>query len=328
MGDNGSGISKTVLFVDDEASVLNSIERLFIDSNLKMLKALGADEALALFKKEDIAVIISDSQMPGMKGTELLAKVRVISPDTLRMLMTAHADLAVAVDAINKGEVFRFITKPWDDDVLVRTVLEAIDRYQIVLSLKNHDESRLLSLAQTIELKDHYTHGHCERVACYALVIAAVLGLSEGAKRDLKYGCWLHDCGKIGFPERLLNRKGTFDPEEFEIIKQHPVWGADVARQARLPETVVKIILHHHERYNGTGYPTGIQNAEIPLEARIVTVADVYDALTTDRPYRKSYSGEKVLSTMLSMKESIFDPDLVDIFLDKLPEAQECVLNP
>ncbi|RJQ52810.1 MAG: HD domain-containing protein [Nitrospiraceae bacterium] len=318
MGNNGSD-NAAVLFVDDEAYVLNSVERLFLDSSMKILRASSADEALDKFTKEEIAVIVSDNQMPGIKGTELLSRVRDISPDTLRILMTAHADLSVAVDAINKGEVFRFITKPWDDDALLRAVQEAVSRYQIVLSLKKQDEAKLLSIAQTIELKDPYTRGHCERVATYALIIANALGLPEKTLKDLKYGCWLHDCGKIGVPEHILNKKGTLDPKEFEIIKKHPRWGADVARQAQLPETVVEIILYHHERYDGTGYPLGIKGPDIPLEARIVTVADVYDALTSDRPYRDRFSEEKVIAIMQSMKTIIFEPRLVDIFLTCRP---------
>lgn len=314
--------SKTVLFVDDEASVLSSIERLFIDSNMKILRAANGDEALDFIKKEDIAVVVSDNLMPGMKGTEVLAKVKSMKSDTLRILMTAYADLSVALDAINKDEVFRLIIKPWDDDALVQTVQEAVNRYQIVQSLKNHDEAKLLSLAQTIELKDPYTHGHCERVANYSLMIADALELSERAIQNLKYGSWLHDVGKIGVPEHILNKKGNLTADEFDIIKKHPVWGADVARQAQLSETTVKIILHHHERYNGTGYPEGIKGADIPLESRIVTVADIYDSLTTDRPYRKRYSEEKVLLFMLSMKESIFDPEIADIFLSKLSASE------
>jgi len=328
MRNNVSRISRAVLFVENSPDIMNSIEGLFIDRDLKILRASRADEAFDLLKKEDIAVIISDNQMPGMKGIELLGKVRDISPDTLRILMTEYADLADAVEAVNKGEIFRFITKPWNNNTLVRTVQKAVERCQIVRSLKDHDEAGMLSIAQTIELKDHYTQGHCERVAYYARIIAAAQGLSEEAKRDLTYGCWLHDCGKIDMPEYILNRKGPLDPEEFEIMKKHPVWGADVARQALMPDTVVGIILHHHERYNGTGYPAGIKGADIPLEARIATVADVYDALTTDRPYRERYSREKVLSAMLSMKGSIFDPEIVDILLSKLPRAQERALNP
>jgi putative nucleotidyltransferase with HDIG domain len=308
-------VSDTILFVDDEENILNSVERLFAEHDIKILKAENASRALDLFSKEEIAVIISDNQMPGMKGTELLARIRDISPDTLKILMTAHADLSVAVDAINKGEVFRFITKPWDDDILLRTVQEAINRYQIVLSLKKQDEAKLLSLAQTIELKDPYTRGHCERVADYALIMSNALNLSEEIRKALKYGAWLHDCGKIGVPEKILNKEGALTNDEFEIIKKHPQWGADVVKHALLSTSVVKIILHHHEKYGGGGYPAGIKGTDIPIEARIVAVSDVFDALTSDRPYRVKYSDDEAISLMLSMKDTILDPELVDIFI-------------
>ncbi|MBI5739311.1 MAG: HD domain-containing protein [Nitrospirae bacterium] len=311
----GKGSSNTILFVDDEECVLNSVERLFVDNDLRIIRAGSADEALAILEKEEIAVIISDNQMPGMKGTELLAKSRDIAPDTLKILITAYADLVVAVDAINNGEVFRFITKPWDDDALVRTVQEAVRRYQLVMSLKKHDESKLLSLAQAIELKDPYTRGHCERVAGSALIIAGALNLPEETRKAITYGGWLHDCGKIGIPEGILNKKGTLTYEEFEIVRKHPRWGAEVARQARFSDKVVNIILHHHERYNGTGYPLGLKCSDIPMEARIITIADIYDALRSERPYRRCYSEERAVDLMRSMKASILDPELVDIFL-------------
>lgn len=308
-------MSETILFVDDEEYILNSVERLFADSGMKILKAENADRALNFFSKEEIAVLVSDNQMPGIKGTELLSRVREISPDTMRILMTAHADLAVAVDAINKGEVFRFITKPWNDDLLVNAVQEAVSRYQIVLSLKNQDESKLLSIAQTIELKDPYTYGHCERVAQYASIIANILDFSSETKKNLKYSCWLHDCGKIGVPGNILNKKGALDKNEFGIIMKHPRWGADVVKHARMPEIVIDTILYHHEKYDGSGYPAGISGINIPLEARVITIADVFDALTSERPYREKYSDEKAIEVMLSMKSSFFDPELFDIFL-------------
>ncbi|MBI5056599.1 MAG: response regulator [Nitrospirae bacterium] len=308
-------MSDTVLFVDDDEYILNSIDRLFAHNGITILRAANANEALDFFSKLEIAVIITDNQMPGMRGTELLAKVKEVSPDTLKILMTAHGDLSIAVDAINKGEVFRFIMKPWDDDALLQTVQESVKRYQIIKSLKRDDESILLSLAQTIELKDAYTRGHCERVAEYALIIADALSLSDNRKKDLLYGSWLHDCGKIGIPESILNKKCPLEHEEFEIIKHHPGWGADVVRQARLSESVVKIILHHHERYDGSGYPAGLKKTDIPLDARIVTVADIFDALTSDRPYRDRYSEEKAINIMQSMKSNILDPEIVDVFL-------------
>ncbi len=316
-------MSDTVLFVDDEEHILNSVQRLFADTGIKVLRTQNPNSAIDYFSKMEIAVIVSDNLMPNMKGTDLLSKVKDISPDTIKILMTACVDFDVAIDAINKGEVFRFITKPWDDNALIRIVGEAVKRYQIIQSLKRDDESVLLSLAQTIELKDSYTRGHCERVAMYALMIADNLELSDETKKALKYGCWLHDCGKIGVPEKILNKAGSLDTEEFEIIKNHPRWGADVAKQALMPATVVKIILHHHEKYDGSGYPSGIKGSDIPLEVRVVTIADVFDALTSDRPYRNRYSDEKALSIISLMKGSILDPEIVDIFINNYLNARK-----
>ncbi len=309
-------ISGTVLFIDDEKHVLDSLESLFGGTDLKILKAADPREAIEIFAKEEIAVIVSDNHMPGMKGIDLLQKVRDVSPDTLRILMTAYADLVTAVDAINKGELFRFIMKPWEDDALVQTVHDAVKHYHLVRTLKTGDEAALLGIARAIELKDPHTRGHCENVASYAMLIAGALNLSGEKKKRLLYGSWLHDCGKINIPDHILDKKSPLIKEEYEIIKNHPRWGADLALQARMPASVVNIILHHHERYDGSGYPSGIKGRDIPLEARIVTVADVYDALTSERAYRKRYSREKTMDIMLLMRGNIFDPEIFDLFLE------------
>lgn len=310
-------MSDKVLFVDDESSVLKSIERLFIDYDMRILKATNADEALNILSNEEIAVIVSDNCMPGMNGVELLSHIKERSPDTMKILLTAHAELGVAVDAINEGEVFRFIIKPWDNICLVTTVKDAVKRYQIVQSLKHSDESTFLSLAHAIELKDPYTRGHCERVADYAMMIAKELNIPEETERVMRSGCWLHDCGKIGVPEKILIKDSTLTETEFEIVKKHPDWGAEVAKQANLSQTVINIILYHHERYDGAGYPSRIKGTEIPLEARIATVADVYDALTSNRAYRKKFCDDKAIKIMLKMKEHVFDPEITDIFFYK-----------
>lgn len=311
----GNKIADTVIFVDDEEYIRNSIVRLFSGIDMHVLSASSAGEALSHFQREEIAVIVSDHQMPGMKGIDLLTKIREIFPDTMKILMTGYADLATAVDAINRGEVFRFITKPWEDDAFIQTVQEAITRYQIVQSLKKKDEATVLSLAQTIELKDPYTRGHCESVARYALMIADALHFSDERKKELRYGSWLHDCGKIGVPESILNKNGPLDECEFDIIRKHPRWGADVAVQAHMSENIVDIILHHHERYDGSGYPSGLQGHAIPHSARIVTIADVFDALTSDRPYRKGFDMEKSVEIIRMMEGNVFDPEILDVFL-------------
>ncbi len=306
----------TVLFVDDEIGILNSVERLFNDIDIRILRAENARTALDILKTETVAVVVSDNQMPGMKGIDLLLQVKEVSPDTIKILMTGYADLDTAVEAINSGEVFRFIIKPWQNESLILAVQEALQQYRIIQSLKSSDENTLLSLAEAVELKDGYTRGHCERVAEYALLIASEIHMGDEIIKAIRHGSWLHDCGKIGVPEHILNKNGPLDPDEFEIIKHHPEWGADVARKAVMSDLVINIIHFHHERYDGSGYPSGLKGDEIPFEVRIVTVADVYDALTSTRPYRDKYSIDKAMEIMRVMRGSVFDPDILDLFMD------------
>ncbi len=198
-------MTETVLFVDDEEYVLNAVARMFIGSEWRILRAASAEEALLIIGKEEIAVLVSDNLMPGIKGVELLSRVKSISPDTVKILMTGHADIPTAIEAINRGEVFRFVEKPWDNTVLLNTVTEGIERYRLLRSLRINDEAVTRSLAQTIELKDPYTRGHCDRVAEYALLLAKEMHLSGEMQKGIVYGSWLHDCGKIGVPEAILN---------------------------------------------------------------------------------------------------------------------------
>lgn len=305
----------SVLFVDDEHAVLRSLERVFGESGLRVLTADAAETALDLLEREEISVVVSDNMMPGMNGIELLARIRTLSPDTVRVMMTAHADLATAISAINRSEAFRFVTKPWSNDELLTVVNQAVERYEVVRSLREGDEGRYRSIAQTIELKDPYTRGHCDRVADYATSLAKGVGLEEPVIRHIRFGSWLHDCGKIGVPEAILNFEGRLALDQFELVKQHPLWGSEVARQARMSQTVINIILYHHERYDGLGYPAGLKGEQIPLEARIVGIVDAFDALFSDRPYRKAYQAAEVLRIMREMTGTFFDPHLMECFM-------------
>ena len=310
----------TVLFVDDEQNILNAVKRLFMSDKIDVLTASTALEGMELMKRNTVAVIVSDNMMPGMNGIAFLEWTKTVSPDSVRILMTGYADLHSAIESINRGEVFRFVTKPWNDTELSQIVLDSIDRYKIVSSIKSADEAKLLSLAQTIELKDPYTKGHCERVATYALMLADGMDLSDVMKKNIKYGSWLHDCGKIGVPEIILNKPSELDDEQFATMKKHSRWGADVAKTAQLPEPVVNIALYHHERFNGEGYPLGLKGINIPLEARVVAIADAFDAMTSDRPYRKKLSKEEAIAVITKSKSSSFDPALVDIFVSVITD--------
>jgi response regulator RpfG family c-di-GMP phosphodiesterase len=308
-------MAETILFVDDQKIYLDYSRELFDNRGLAVMTASSGAEALRMVHENIIAVIIADNQMPGMNGLELLAKVKEISPHTVKVMMTGSADLATTLSAINNGEVFRFVVKPWKDMEMVKAVKDSIRRFRILQSLKREDEFVLHSLAQTIELKDACTKGHCDRVATIALRIAAKLDLNDSRQEEIKFGSWLHDCGKIGVPEVVLNAPRALTKEEFELVKNHSVWGCTVVRKANLSETVQNIVLYHHERYDGQGYPSGLQGRDIPLEARIVAVADVYDALSVDRPYRKKLSQEQIIETIRNMRGTGLDPEIVDALL-------------
>lgn len=306
---------KTVLFVDDESSIRNAIERMYLErDDIRCLFAPSGKDALIILENEDVWVVVSDYLMPEMRGVEFLAKVKMKKPNTVRIMMTAYADLTIAIDAINKSEAYRFVTKPWNNQELMAIVDEALMRYELVKSLGSQDESLYLSLAQTVELKDHYTKGHCDRVAQYATKLAQAIGLPEDVINDIKHGSWLHDCGKIGVPEGVLNFPGRLGEEDMETVMQHPRWGSEVARQANMSETVVNIILYHHEQFTGGGYPEKLSGEKIPLEARIVAIADVFDALYSERPYRPAYSCAKVMEIMGEMAATHFDPKLMAVF--------------
>ena len=316
---------RTVLFVDDEQSIRNAIERMYLErDDVRCLFAASGQEGLDILAKEEVWVVVSDYLMPGMRGIEFLAKVRGMRPDTVRIMMTAYADLTIAIDAINKSEAYRFVTKPWNNKELMDTVDEALMRYQLIQSLGTEDETLYFSLAQTVELKDPYTKGHCDRVARYAVALAGAAGLNDGMISDIKHGSWLHDCGKIGVPEGVLNFPGHLSNEDRETVQQHPRWGSDVARQAHMSDTVINIILYHHERVDGNGYPSGLTADKIPIEARIVAIADVFDALYSDRPYRKAYDFERTLEILHEMTETHFDQRLMELFL---PIAEEVRAN-
>lgn len=315
-------MQRNILVVDDEANVLNSIDRVLADTDLCVFKAGSAHEALAILKDEKIAVILSDNLMPGMHGIELLTRVKTESPSTIRILMTGYADLDTALRAINDGGVYKFIVKPWKNAALLDVLEDAVERYSIIEALQKSDEATLLSLAQTIELKDPYTRGHCQRVAHYAMLLAEALGMDAEKRQNIKYGSWLHDFGKIGVPEAILNKEAPLSEAEWEIIHRHPQWGAEIAVQAALHPVIVNIIRCHHEKYDGSGYPQGISGRQIPLEARIVSIADSFDAVSSDRPYRKGFDLDESLRIIARDKASCFDPELIEIMLAILKQEK------
>jgi putative nucleotidyltransferase with HDIG domain len=313
----------SVLFVDDEPSVLSALKRGFRGLSQNTFFAGSALEGLALLEQHPIGVVVSDNNMPEIGGIEFLALVRTRYPDVCRIMLTGKPDLQVAMDAINRCSTSRFITKPWKTEELRNIVEEAIDEYRIVRAMRTGQESVYRALAHTVELKDPYTKGHCDRVADFALQLGVALNLSEKMLEHIRHGSILHDCGKIAVPGAFLNKPGRLNEEELESIKHHPVKGGEVARQANLPKEVINIILYHHERYQGGGYPEGLIGDAIPLEAQIVALADVYDALVSTRPYREAMPHAEAIAIMETAMSGHFDVTLLKSFIRSIECAVE-----
>jgi len=305
----------TVLFVDDDRAILLLLTNTVKIKGVTIVTADSTEEALRIVERHSVALVVSDQVMPVMSGIELFSRIKEVSPNTVKIIMTAKADLGTALAAINSGEVFRFLVKPWKKTEMLSAVKDGLRRYQRLQAIKSEDEFILRSLAQTIELKDASTKGHCDRVATLALWLAEALAVPEELQQEIKYGSWLHDCGKIGVPEAILRAERGLSAEEFKIVMKHPEWGCEVVRKANLSKTVQEIVLYHHERYDGTGYPRGLKGDQIPLAAQIVSAADICDALTMDRPYRKGVGGAELIQILSDMKGKNLDPRLVQALL-------------
>jgi len=316
-------MQEIVLVVDDDKAILEYTAELLTRIGANVLTCNSPVEALAIIREKPVAIVVSDYYMPGMTGLELFSRMREFSHGIVKILMTSKADLAMAVGAINSGEVFRFLSKPWQEAEMIDAVRNGVRRYRMLRASSEDMEFLLHALGQTIELKDTLTKGHCDRVASYAEIIARKLGLDMEAKHDIEVGSWLHDCGKIGVPEAILNAERGLNDDEMEVIRKHPLWGATVAEAANMPDMVVNIVLHHHEYYNGGGYPMGLAGDAIPLEARIVAAADVYDALRSSRPYRPGFSFDETRRIMESMSGNQLDPTILATLFEGLEEHRD-----
>ena len=346
-----------VLIIDDEQSVISSLKRTLRREEYQIFYANSAKEGLSILQREDISLVLSDQKMPDMVGTELLKIVKEKYPDTVRMLLTGCVEIAVAQEAINKGEIYKFIIKPWDNEDLKATIKLGIENYDLkqknvkllnqiqqqnvelmnfsktledrvtkrTKQLKNAFEkldktfiSSIQSLALAIEAKDPYTRGHSERVSIYSLEMAKKMKFANKDQRNIQVAGILHDIGKIGIDEAILNKPAKLNQEEYEKVKKHPLISAKILEPIEFLDEIMPTILHHHEWYDGNGYPESLSGNDIPLGARIIAVADTVEAMTSNRAYRNSQSVEKVIKELEVFSGTQFDPTLAILFIDML----------
>ncbi|MBV9960308.1 MAG: HDOD domain-containing protein, partial [Acidobacteria bacterium] len=333
-------MSYKVMVVDDEPANLRLLERLF-RRNYEVVTANSGDEALKLLEQHDVAVIITDQRMPGMTGIELLQRAAEMRPHTVRIILTGYTDVEALVEAINCGQVYKYVAKPWNNDDLRLTVTRALEhhkaskaRYELELinqrlatRLDKMMQGFVRVIADALEAKDEHVHGHARRTSGYATAMGRRLGLDEESLHQLSLAAFLHDIGKIGTPERILLKTGPLTDEERGLMQLHPERGARMLSAIPEMEHVAEAVLHHHEHFNGTGYPAGLCGTQIPLASRIIVVADAYDAMTSPRPFRGALTHAQALEQLKFGSGLQFDPEVVRAFfgLDALAQIRASI---
>lgn len=310
-----------ILVVDDEAANLQVLKQI-LQEDYRLFFAKDGIKAIELAISEKPNLILLDVMMPGMTGHETCKKLRN-EPSTSRIpviFVTAMAEEEDEADGFEAGAV-DYITKP-----VSPAIVKA--RVKTHLSLVRNDELKetrlqiIQRLGLAAEYKDNETGLHVIRMSHYSKTLAKALGHSEDTAEKILHASPMHDIGKIGIPDSILQKPGKLDPEEWDIMKTHPTIGAEIIgdHDSSLLQMAKSIALNHHEKWDGSGYPNGIKGETIPIEARIVTIADVFDALTTERPYKKAWSIEDAVNHIRKGAGSHFDPGLVPIFLNLMPD--------
>lgn len=364
----------TLLFVDDEPSILSALRRLFRPQGYRILIAESGAAGLAILEQESVDLIISDMRMPEMDGATFLKQVRARWPNTMRILLTGYADVTSTVAAINEGEIYRYISKPWDDTEILKIVADALDRQKLesenrrltALTQAQNDELKALNsgLEQKVaertaevrqalafveqghaELKKSFLTtvqvfaglaelriaqggarlaGHGRRVADMARNLAQRLGVADGEVQNIMLAGLLHDIGKLGLPDELLGKPfNTLTPDQRAQVMKHPQIGQNVLMAIDKFKDAALFVRHHHECFDGSGYPDRLAGIAIPLGARILAVANDYDALQMGTLVQRPLRPEEALAYLNDNRGKRYDPSAVDAFIKQISETQK-----
>jgi putative two-component system response regulator len=308
-----------VLIVDDYEANLSALRQLLESQGYDVLTASNGRDALHLVTREHPDLVLTDVMMPGVSGLDVCAAMKKDAETWLTpvVLVSAAQQRTLRIDGLEAG-ADDFLSKPIDPQELYARVRSLVRLKRLTDDLESA-ESLFLTLGRIIEARDPHTENHCERLAQYATALGTALNLDQADLDALYRGGFLHDIGKIAVPDSVLLKQGKLTPAEYAVMKQHPIIGDDLCRTVRSFEPVRAIVRHHHERLDGRGYPDGLSGDQFSLLAKIVSVVDVFDALTTDRPYRKALSVDVALEMMRAdAKAGWWDPALLDMFVDVL----------
>ncbi len=312
-----------ILIVDDSPENIETVEQILEDFKYEIFKALNGDDALELIEKIDPNIILLDVMMPGKNGFEVAEILKQNEKTRLIpiIMLTALDGQDERLRGYQIG-VDDFISKPFNIFELRARVRNLLQLHTYISEL-DHAEQIIFSLARTVEAKDKYTEGHSERLSIMSTKLGRKISMSESDLVILRRGGILHDIGKIAIQDSILQKEGPLSDEEFEIIKTHPAEGERICAPLKSLKPILPVILHHHEKYNGSGYPAGLKGSDIPIHARIMGIVDCYDALTTTRSYRPSMSVDRTLGIMDN--ETIkgkWDPFLFNKFLELVEDME------
>jgi putative nucleotidyltransferase with HDIG domain len=335
-----------VLVVDDEPDIRDILfDLLSFDYHCACVSS--AEEALGRLSAEKIDLVISDITMGGMSGLEMIPHVLELSPDTVVVMISGMQTIESAIEALRVG-AFDYIMKPFDLRQVEAAVKRALEHYELreakrryenhleelveqrtaeldqaLLSLEDAYRSTLKALTAALETRDAETHGHSERVVTFSLRLGRELGLDKAQMTALEFGSLLHDIGKIGVPDAILRKPAKLDEAEWAKMREHPLHGQQILREIEFLEGAARVVAQHHERWDGSGYPLGLRGEEIELNARIFSVADAFDAMISDRVYRRGRSYEAAAEELDAWAGRQFDPQVVEAFHRVPPEDWE-----
>lgn len=321
-----------IMAVDDEPGILDSLSVFLKRSGYTLTGITNPIEAIELLKHEHYDLLILDFLMTPLHGNQVVEEIRKFDKDLYILLLTGHKDLAPPLDTIRKLDIQGYCEKGDKFDQLLLLIesglksiaqMNEIKRINNKLSntyerLENAYLESIQTLRYTVEAKDKYTRGHSDRVSAFSTLIGQKLGLSAEDIKTLEIGGLFHDIGKIGVPDSIIQKTDKLTDDEYSQIKNHPSIGAHILSNATIFKNIIPIVKHHHERYDGHGYPSQLKGTDIPYLARITSIADSFDAMTSKRTYRDSLPLEVVKSEFKNNKGTQFDPELTDVFLDIL----------
>lgn len=326
-----------LLIVDDEAAVRGVLHDL-LEQSYDCAEASSAEEALSLLRLSPYELVISDITMTGMSGLQLIPYIKTIAPGSVIVMVSGVQTIESAINALRLG-AFDYLMKPFDLRQVEAAIQRAHEHYELIAakqryenhlaelvdqrtaelddalgSLEDAYRSTLQALTAALETRDAETHGHSERVVTFSLRLGREYGLNANEMKALEFGSLLHDIGKIGVPDAILRKPGKLTEEEWDRMREHPLHGQQILRGIEFLEGAGKVVAQHHEKWDGSGYPLGLRGEEIDICARIFAVADAFDAITSDRVYRKAQSYEAAALELEDWADRQFDPRIVAAF--------------